>query len=149
MNEDEVKREEWSHDQIERIWQLRLHGDVMFTNHSNFFLLCESILIVVISTLSSNDKPKKSILLAVTMVGFILTVIWIYVLGKQRCILNLLKKICKENMPEYKKYKEIREKKCPWGISNMWLLAYAVPILIGLLWLYLFFVFVFISLTPA
>ena len=137
MNEDELIKEPWSPEQVERIWQLRLHSDVMFTNHSNYFLLCESILIVVVSMLAG----KRPVQLAVTIVGFLLTLIWICVLGKQRCILNLLKSICKQKIPEYKEYKELREKECPWGISGILLLAYAVPGLIGMLWLYLFFVF--------
>jgi cytoskeletal protein RodZ len=69
----------------------------------------------------------------------VMSEIWIYTLGKQRFILNLLKSICKEKIPEYENYKKRREEKWRCKISNMWLLAYAVPILIGLLWLYLFF----------
>ena len=90
MNDEKNKNAKLTPTQVDRIWQHRLHNDIMFTNHNNFFLLCESILIAVISTISSNPQAKKPILLSVTILGFLLTVIWIYVQGKQRYILNLL-----------------------------------------------------------
>lgn len=86
----------WGDKEIDRIWQLRLHQDVMFNNRSNFFLVFESLLIGFMGVLI-NAKNQESINIflfraIITDLGFFISLIWMYAQIQHGFLLNTPKK---------------------------------------------------------
>lgn len=131
---DESNSNKFDSDQVDRLWQHRLNVNSNFNNFVNFFLLAESILLAVVGMLADKPMVTKPIILSLIALGIILTLVWMYVQGKQKYILDILKKRCEEFMPEYKISRELRQAK-RWRISNGWLLAHFVPTLITAIWI--------------
>jgi len=84
--------EKLSVEQINRLWQHRLHEDTMFNTRMNFFVVFESILIAVVGILFTNLLSSKPILISIIVLGIIITIIWTYIQGKQKFLLDFLKK---------------------------------------------------------
>ena len=133
-------------DQANRLFQHGLHEDNAFTERSNYFLVAESLLVVAYTGLlsgasagSSLTKVGSIIWIARTLAtfGFLLTLLWIYVNRRQWYVVRHLQERAREILPEYKVTYETRGK---WRISSTWLMAYAVPSLIAVMWA----VFIFI-----
>ena len=81
----------------DRLWEHRLSVNNDFSQLSNYFLLGQSFLLVVAT---SKDTFAVSAT-AVTLLGIALTAVWLYVQTKQRFALELLKRRCAAEFPEY------------------------------------------------
>ena len=145
--EDQEKQD--IRDQINRLFQHGLHEDNVFTERSNYFLMAESLLVVaytgLLSGMSAGSSPAKAgsiigIARTLAAFGFLLTILWIYVNQRQRYVLKHIKERAREILPEYKVTYETRNN---WRISSTWLMAYAVPLLIAVMWA----VFIVLPLT--
>ncbi len=103
----------------------------------NYFLISESILLAVVGMLAGKPMATKPLLLSIVALGMILTFVWMYIQGKQRYILTILKGRCEAVMPEYRLSHDLRGAR-RWKISNGWLLAYFVPTVIAVVWVIVF-----------
>lgn len=74
-------------EQIERLWQYRNSVITIFNNFVNSFVVTESVLLAVVGMLSSSTSPMSEIKIPVILLGFLLTLLWMYVQAKQRFIL--------------------------------------------------------------
>jgi hypothetical protein len=120
-------------DQINRVWEHKLHVEDNFYNRLNFFLVFESILLSsVVSVVFSKPSSGKIVLIIAILLGLTITSLWGYVQARQKHILENLRIRLKNMAPEYKETVESREK---WPVSSMGLLTYVVPSIIGLLWM--------------
>lgn len=118
----------------DRLWEHRqsINGD--FNNLSNYFMLAQSFLLVV--ALSNSGEARASHF-AVIILGFALTLIWLYVQSKQRYLLNHLKKRCSAEFPEYAETRQQRVH-LMWQFSNIWIMAVLVPVLFTITWVVIF-----------
>ncbi len=129
--------EEYTKEEKDRLWQLRLNNDTMFNNRLNFFLVSESILIAIVGNLANSANPNTLALILLILLGFIFTVLWYNIQSKQRYLLRIAKDKCRSCMPEYDNYKSDSERKS-WTFSVTGILAKGIPSLIGAIWIALF-----------
>jgi len=128
-------------DQANRLFQHGLHEDNVFTERGNYFLIAESMLVVAYAGLLSSGQSSASstvqqvgILWAARILavfGLLLTVVWAYVNRRQWQIVRHLQERARQIVPEYKVTYETRPKG---RITSIWLMAYLVPALIGVMW---------------
>jgi hypothetical protein len=84
---------EYKPEQIERLWQYRNNVISYFNSFVNSFLVAESVLLAVVGMIASNNSPMTKIKFPIIILGFVLTLLWLYVQAKQRFIIQNLKKI--------------------------------------------------------
>src|SRR5205807_1999665 len=120
--------------QIDRLWEYRLHLINIFYNRLNFYLIFESVLLGIIGVLYSRPNPTTSVLRLLDFIGIAITIVWIYIMARQKYSLNILNKNMREVVPEYKVYREGIEK-VKWPFSTVSLEAYLIPAIIALLWI--------------
>ena len=118
-------------DQANRLWEHGLHEDSVFNERQNYFLVAESMLFVAYATLLSTPQPKIFIARVIASFGVLLTLVWIYVNVRQWYVVRHLRARCIAVLHDYKETYQTRAK---WPISSIWLLAYFVPAIIGIVW---------------
>ena len=129
---------QYTPDQVERIWQYRNSVITFFNDFVNSFLVAESVLLAVVGVIASSNSSISKIRFPIIILGFVLTLIWIYVQAKQRFIIQSLKKICIENIVEYREHQELR-KKSIYRISISWILTFILPLLFAVIWVFIFY----------
>jgi hypothetical protein len=133
-------------DQLNRLWEHKLHVEDNFYNRLNFFLIFESLLLSSVVSAVFNTSPPlsgRAVLIIITCLGFLLTILWGYAQARQKYLLDDLRAYLRELLPEYQATHE-RRSQVKWPVSSMNLLTYLVPPLIGLVWVTLL-VFAFVS----
>lgn len=131
-------KEPFNPEQINRLWEYRLHMDGEFYSLLNFFLVFESILLGVVGILYGKPSSTIALIKGITLLGLIITIVWGYIQARHKYILDLLGKTSKEMLPEYKSFLE-NLARGKWPLSSMGLLSYIVPALIGFIWIILLF----------
>jgi hypothetical protein len=129
--------EKLDNDQVNRLWEHKLHVEDNFYNRLNFFLVFESLFLSSAVSAVFNHPPLlsgKIVLIMITCLGFLLTILWGYAQARQKYLLDDLRIYLHELLPEYEATHKRRDK-VKWPISSMNLLTYLVPPLIGLVWL--------------
>jgi hypothetical protein len=134
-------------DQANHLFQHGLHEHNTFIQMGNYFLVAESLFVVAYAGLLSSGQssvttgvqPTNTILVArvLAFFGLLLTAVWIYVNRRQREIFRHLQERARELVPEYKVTYETRPKR---RISAEMLIAYFVPIPIGIMWTVFLFI---------
>ncbi|MGY2093404.1 RipA family octameric membrane protein [Nocardia gipuzkoensis] len=115
----------------QRLWEHRQSVNSDFNNMSNYFLLAQSFLLIVAT---SNQIETGYHRLIVGILGFTLSVIWLYVQAKQKFILDGLKRRCAAEFPEYAETRAGRAHTV-WRFSNTAIVARLMPTLFGLTWI--------------
>ena len=138
--------EEFDSHQIDRIWRHRETAVASFQNFTNVFLISESILLVVVGQMFGKATTGGALQIPLISLGIFLTLLWIYVQGKQKFVINQLQKICQKHIPEYNVTKG-SQARAIWRFSSTWLLAYLLPLVFGIIWL-VFLYALLISPTP-
>lgn len=113
-----------------------LHEDTVFNERLNFFLVFESVIIGIVGVLYQKSNPSMLIIRTLIVLAIVLTGIWGYVQARQKYIIDRLVARSMNTMPEYKAIVEERNK-AKWPVGNLWVLAYVVPTVVGLLWIIL------------
>jgi len=129
---------DYTPDQIERLWQYRNSVITIFNNFVNSFVVTESVLLAVVGMLSSSTSSMSEIKIPVILLGFFLTLLWMYVQAKQRFILQSLKDVCAKHLPEYRKQLELRQNS-DWKLSTTLLLAFLLPLLFATIWIFVLY----------
>jgi hypothetical protein len=125
-------------DQIERLWQYRNSVITYFNNFVNSFLVAESVLLAVVGMLASSNSPMAKIKFPIIFLGFILTLLWMYVQAKQRFIIQNLKGVCMTHLAEYREQQELRQNSV-WKYSTTWLLTFLLPLLFAVIWIFILY----------
>jgi hypothetical protein len=118
-----------------RLWQHRLHEDLLFNERHNFFLVAESLLVVAYSELYDRTAPAA----IVAGAGLLLALVWVYVAARMRAIgLAVHARSC-EQLPDFAETWRLRPR---WLTSRAWpssgfVFAYVVPVLLAVLWIVL------------
>ena len=120
-------------EQIERLWHYRNSVITIFNNFVNSFVVAESVLLAVVGILASSSSPMTGIKIPVIFLGLFLTLLWMYVQANQRFILQSLKGVCAEHLPEYRKQLKLRQNSV-WKFSTTWLLAFLLPLVFAAIW---------------
>lgn len=130
-------------EQAKYLWEYRLHVEKVFYDRMNFYILLESVLLVAIVTIYSN-KPITAIIIAICIVGFVVTVIWLYLQVWYKAMLNVLSERVKCRIPAYKEAMKLVKTEFPHHClpSPLSVTVY-LPVVLLLLWLLLF-----LFLTP-
>ena len=104
-----MENNSYTPDQVERLWQYRNSVITYFNGFVSSFLVAESVLLAVVGMIASNNSSMAKIKFPIIILGFILTLLWMYVQAKQRFIIQNLKKVCLENLVEYRVQQELRQ----------------------------------------
>ena len=113
-------------ERLNRLWLHGLHEDKIFNDRLSFFLVFESILLGVVGMLYSAPNPKTIVLLAIMILGLVITVVWGLVQIQQKRSLDVIKARVKELDPDYRKTVEIRHK-VQMRFSIIWIFTYFIP----------------------
>lgn len=133
MKEDEKK------DRIDKLWQHGLHEDSVFNERLNFFLVFETVLLGVVGMLFGSANSTEGIIKLFVTLGFVLTLMWMYVQARQKSVVEGLRQTLRELDKGYDEAITQRDSK-RWPISSTWLLTYFIPLSVLLIWGALFFV---------
>jgi hypothetical protein len=134
--------ENLDNEQINRVWEYRLHIENLFYNRLNFFLVFESVLLGVVGALYSKPNPANPVLKVIVLLGFSITVIWIFVQARHKRILDVLSIRTNELMPEFRASWKRIDERMGWLrslVPALFLLTYVVPSLVALVWIFLLF----------
>jgi xanthine/uracil permease len=121
-----------SADDAEKLWQYKMHEEDIFYQRNNFFLVAESMLLTALATLFNAPTIKLSLILVFATLGWLLTVVWIYVSSRQ---LSVISQIAKESESVFEVYARIRLERAKWPLSSTKLLAYFVPTIVMGTWI--------------
>ncbi len=132
--------ENLGNDQINRLWDYKLHLENIYYNRHNFFLVFESILLGVVGVLFSRSNPERLVLKVIAILGLSITIVWGYAQTRQVQIIDDLETFLEGIVPEYRPVWKRRNRSI-WPSRTLWILTYVVPILVALVWIvFLFFV---------
>jgi len=132
-------------DQANRVFQHMLHEHNTFIQMGNYFLIAESLFATAYAELLSSIQSsilatlQLNILLvarALALFGFLLTIVWVFVNQRHWQIFRHLQERARELLPEYRVTYETRPKP---RVSATVLVAYFVPVPIGIMWLVFIF----------
>jgi hypothetical protein len=116
-----------------RIWQHRLHEDLVINDRQNFFLVAESLLIVAFSELYTHAAPA----VIVAGAGLVLTIVWAYVAKRMLAIVEGVDRRAREELPDFAETVRARS---PWlsrSLRSSHVFAYVVPVILSILWIVL------------
>jgi hypothetical protein len=131
--------ENLGNDQINRLWDYKLHLENIYYNRHNFFLVFESVMLGVVGVLFSRSNPERLVLKVIAILGLSLTIVWGYAQARQVQIIDDLETFLEGVVPEYRPAWR-RWNRLKWPSRTMWILTYIVPILVALVWIvFLFF----------
>lgn len=119
-------------DEIQRLWQYKMHEEDIFYQRNNFFLVAESMLLIALATLFNATRAGFLIIFVLAALGCVLTLIWIYVSSRQ---LVVIQQIAKESEAVFHVYHRIRTERSIWPFSSTKLLAYFVPSIVMGTWI--------------
>lgn len=133
-----MKNTGYTQDQVERLWQYRNSVISFFNSFVSSFLVAESVLLAVVGMIASSSSPMSKIKFPIIILGFILTLLWMYVQAKQRFIIQNLKNVCMEHLTEYREQQELRQHSI-WKFSTTWLLTFLLPLLFAIIWVFVLY----------
>ncbi len=132
-------------EQSRRLWEYRLHVENQLYSRLTFFLIFESVLLGVVGALYSKIGLSILILRAIVILGFCITVVWLYIQHNIKQIFFVLDNRARDNFPEHKesmkRIQKVRKVESRLGIEApaTILLTYVVPGLVALAWILLLF----------
>lgn len=116
----------------DRVWQHVLHVDGALIQRSNLFLVAQSLQVVGYATVFSAHAEHH--LVAAQVLGYFgltLTLAWLYSVHRHYRYRQRVMAIARQRLPEYEALESSRDR----GPSHLPLLAYALPILGGTMWI--------------
>jgi hypothetical protein len=116
------------------LWQYRLHEDTIFYQRLNFFLVAESMLLVAFATFVSGPENSWVVRLIITALGLCVTFAWLYVSHRQMIVIRQIQQVAENHVPTYKYIRVNRPKTWP---GSFRMLAYMVPLIVIVAWLFL------------
>ncbi len=132
--------EEYSRDQIERLWNWGLHEDNSFFARSNFFLLSVSMLFVAMTVFFSGERDNIVLVYIIGIAGVAISFMWLFQSWIHiHLTINKIKEIVRENLPEYGDIAKARTK----FPSTLKIMGIYLPTLILLIWLAVLYILVF------
>ena len=132
-------------EQRSRLWQHRLHIENLLYSRLTFFLIFESVLLGVVGTLYSKTSQSTLLLKVIVLLGFCITVVWVYVQHNVKQLLFILHDSACDNFPEFQvsmdRMLNKRRVVGKLGTENpaTILLTYVIPSLVALVWIFLLF----------
>ena len=91
-----------SKDQINRLWEWKLHEDYLFSNRINFFMVAESIFFAAFAALLVVRQNNSNLITILGIAGILFSLVWFYVLTVQIYFtIKPIKQILLEKLPEY------------------------------------------------
>ncbi len=116
-----------------RAWEHALHEENVFNTRMNFFLVAEAMLLVFFIT--STDRIDRLTLIVVAICGALMTGIWAVINHRQLGDLEKAKAKLRGCVFEYSRYHtEAKMDKARFHDVGNQLLAYAIPIIVLLIW---------------
>ncbi len=136
MKETNKNEESYTKEQAKRLWEYRIQEENVFYSSINIFLIVESMLFVAIATIltSKNLSGLNPIPQALTLLGLIFTLIWIYVNWRRRKCYIHVRKLTEDACPEYKKLREDRSKGLKAPFSSWAIMTYLIPLMMFAVW---------------
>jgi hypothetical protein len=134
MEKPETEKRVYSMSELgfDKLWNWSLHEDNLFSGRVNFMLVGESMLFAGFATLLSADSLHKWALLTIGILGFFVSLVWLWVAKVQLYLVNRpiqkkLKDICLE-------YREIAEKRKKLWQHPHTVIGVILPIVLMLAW---------------
>jgi hypothetical protein len=132
-------------EQSRRLWEYRLHVGNQLYSRLTFFLIFESVLLGVVGALYSKTSQSALVLKVIVILGFCITVVWLYIQHNIKQSFVVMENRAKENFPEHKEsineIRKVRKVESRLGIEApaTILLTYVIPSLVALVWIFLLF----------
>ncbi len=132
-------------EQRQRLWEHQLHIENLLYSRLNFFLIFESVLLGVVGALYSKTGQSTLVLKVIVLLGFCITLVWLYVQHNVKQFLLVLHDRARDHLPEFKesmnRMLSMRRVVGRLGTENpaTMLLTYGVPGLVALVWIFLLF----------
>lgn len=117
----------------ERIWEYYLHEHSQFNARLNFFLIAEAMLVVAAAQVLSSGETKPILGLGTSVTGMGLTIVWAYVNRRQTELMEFRRVRAKAALPEFAEGDRTRPRT---RIHSTGLLAYGVPAMVLVVWLF-------------
>lgn len=121
-------------EQMYRLCAPGTHEGKRFNKRLNFFLMFESVLLVVIGVLLSRPTTSKMILLTFMCFGLVLTIVWGYVQAKQKSVSRRI-----EGAPD-DQVTVLKPEQVKWPGSSTSLFTYGLPLFVAVVWVVLLIV---------
>src|SRR5690349_9326324 len=99
--------ENLENDQLNRLWSHKQHVDNLFYERLNYFLIFESILLGIVGVLYSRPGSVVIMLKMITLLGLLITIIWLYIQARNKYIRDVVGRRARELIPEYKTTEEV------------------------------------------
>jgi hypothetical protein len=87
--------------QVDRLWGYRNLVDQEFFGRQNFFLVFESILLAIAGQLATRPEVPELALRSSIVLGLLIMLIWMYSQARIKSLLEHLRKLCRDYVPEY------------------------------------------------
>jgi hypothetical protein len=142
--------EDLNEEQRARLWEHRLHVENLFYSRLTSFLTIQAILLAVVGALYSKNGPPIFILKIISILGLLLTFLWLFAQFRHKQSVDTLVNRAKECLPEYRvTMRKMEEERGGLRYSSrpLWLTTYIVPLLIAMMWVILL-LFLFRWLPP-
>lgn len=133
-----MQNKKYTPDEIKQMWDYRNGVITYFNGFVSSFLVAESVLLAVVGMISTGNSSMAKIKIPIIILGFILTLLWVYVQAKQRFIIKNIKKVCIENIEWYRVQQELREKSV-WRFSTTHILTFLLPFLFAVIWIFVMY----------
>ena len=146
MYSPETNDRELSPDAINRLWQHGAHEERLFHDRLNYFSLLEMGLLSVYGILY-NKEPALGFLLPLTIVGFLFTLLWLFIQARHWSYCEHIVARQKRFIPDYKATIDaFSEKNWAQSFSVSRVLALSVPAVFGFTWVAFF---IWLLVRPA
>lgn len=133
-----------SEEQRNRLWEHRLHVEVQMYGRVSLFLVIESLILTTVGIMYSKLGLSLLVVKAIVFLGLCITIIWGYLQDRVKQVFDAVDTRALANLPEYRATVEAT-KTARWPLSKskaptLPILAYVIPALFALLWIFLLFV---------
>jgi len=123
-------------DQPDRMWAWLLHEGNLFNGRQQLFAVAEAMLLGAYATMSTATKPDKFAITAMVLVGAASCLMWLYAnLSQIHRYIKPIRELLEPCLPEWERVRKVGAGK----LRTTTILGIVLPIMIGLLWIFLLF----------
>jgi hypothetical protein len=119
----------------QRLWELTIHEDNVFSDSQNLFVIAESMLVA--GHAATLDASAESAAVAIGGIGLVLTLAWAYVSWRQGLLVEYIQSHARRELREYRELVEQQPMAGPVVIRSRVVFAFVVPLLLATLWILL------------
>ena len=121
-------------EQMNRVCERGTRADHLVYKRLNFFLMFESVLLVVLGVLLSRPTTSKMVLLTLIGLGLVLTLVWGYAQARHKPVSRR-----REGAPD-DHFTVLKPAQVKWTVFSPSLFPYGLPLFVAVVWMVLLIV---------